>query len=188
MVERVGTLIGTRVARQSSRPSRDSGFFIGQGSNRETGETPARITTSDAATRPCSALDRVASTYDAIWRRQWLRHGRLGGERGGFNRRDARRTQIAVRDEERISDERGNGADGRGGGGTSGDSPAARAFATRGAVAPILPAKETVRAAILTLRVCVLKWMTAGANGPVGGHWTLHVDRLGESSRGGAAR
>jgi len=69
-----------------------------------------------------------------------------------------------VRDEERISDERGNGADGRGGGGTSGDSPAARAFATRGAVAPILPAKETVRAAILTLRVCVLKWMTAGGN------------------------
>ena len=128
------------------------------------------------------------STYDAIWRRQWLRHGRLGGERGGFNRRDARRTQIAVRDEERISDERGNGADGRGGGGTSGDSPAARAFATRGAVTPILPAKETVRAAILTLRVCVLKWMTAGANGPVGDHWTLHVDRLGESSRGGAAR
>ena len=29
-------------------------------------------------------------------------------------------------------------------------------------MAPILPAKETVRAAILTLRVCVLKWMTAG--------------------------
>ena len=89
VVERVGTLIGTRVARQSSRPSRDSGFFIGQGSNRETGETPARIATSDDATRRFSALDRVASTYDAIWRRQWLRHGRLRRERGGFNRRDA---------------------------------------------------------------------------------------------------
>lgn len=57
---------------------------------------------------------------------------------------------------------REGGADASGARGALGNSPAARAFATRGAVAPILPAKETVRAAILTLRVCVLKWMTAG--------------------------
>ena len=130
------------------------------------------------------------------WHRRTMRSGGVSGlatdafgrERGGFNRRDARRTQIAVRDEERISDERGNGADGRGGGGTSGDSPAARAFATRGAVAPILPAKETVRAAILTLRVCVLKWMTAGAKVQLAATGLFDVDRLGESWRGGAAR
>ena len=61
-----------------------------------------------------------------------------------------------------ISAGREGGADASGARGALGNSPAARAFATRGAVAPILPAKETVRAAILTLRVCVLKWMTAG--------------------------
>ena len=61
-----------------------------------------------------------------------------------------------------ISAGREGGADASGARGALGNSPAARAFATRGAVAPILPAKETVRAAILTLRVCVLKWMSAG--------------------------
>ena len=85
------------------------------------------------------------------------------GRGRGANEGTPKRRRSRARDEKgEISAGREGGADASGARGALGNSPAARAFATRGAVAPILPAKETVRAAILTLRVCVLKWMTAG--------------------------
>ena len=98
--------------------------------------------------------------WDAPPRR---RRSRRRAAAGGVRRRDAQEAPLAGPGRKGGDFCRaGRGADASGARGALGNSPAARAFATRGAVAPILPAKETVRAAILTLRVCVLKWMTAG--------------------------
>ena len=84
------------------------------------------------------------------------------GRGRGANEGTPKRRRSRARDEKGRFLQGGKGVPTRPGRGALGNSPAARAFATRGVVAPILPAKETVRAAILTLRVCVLKWMTAG--------------------------
>ena len=113
------------------------------------------------------ARDAIAargSTNDAFGTRRHVDGVRVVARpRAGCDEGTPKRRRSRARDEKgEISAGREGGADASGARGALGNSPAARAFATRGAVAPILPAKETVRAAILTLRVCVLKWMTAG--------------------------